>query len=290
MGSERKRQEDTTWNNVAKGLGWFSIGLGAAEMLAASAMVRFTGVRNSFKNRMLMRGYGIREMGAGFGILFDERPENWMWARVAGDFLDIGSLLSAARSAESSGGRIAMSMASVAGVTALDIYCAAKLSAQPEPRTARDAASRTASHSAIITIDRPADELYTRLRDFMRMRGEGGESRIFASGVEISEDSAARLLRWSARPGPGISVVGTVRFEPARSNRGTVVRAQLESPSNGAVARIAGKLFGIAGAELLQNELRKFKQLVETGEIATSEATAVTGMHEAQPPREPVHA
>jgi uncharacterized membrane protein len=290
MGSERRRQGDTTWNNVAKGLGWFSIGLGAAELLATSAMARFTGVRNSFGNRMLMRAYGVREIGAGFGILFDERPENWVWARVAGDFLDIGSLISAARSPESSGGRIAVSMLSVGGVTALDIYCAAKLSAQPEPRTARDEASRRASHSAIITIDRPPQELYRRLREFMRTRGEGGESRIFTSGVEISEDPGAQRIRWSARPVPAMSVAGTVRFEPAAANRGTIVRAELESPSNGAVARIAGKLFGIAGAELLQDELRKFKQLVETGEIATSEATAVTGMHEAQPPREPVHA
>jgi uncharacterized membrane protein len=142
----------------------------------------------------------------------------------------------------------------------------------------------------VITIDSSPEELQRRLRDFIRSRGEGGESRIFTSGVQVSEDAGTQRLRWSARPMAGVAVAGNVRFESAPANRGTIVYAELESPSSGMVARIAGKLFGIAGSELLQNELRKFKQLVETGEIAVSAATSESGIHEAQPPREVAHA
>jgi uncharacterized membrane protein len=209
---------------------------------------------------------------------------------VGGDLLDLGSLASSLGSRGSSGGRLAGSIGAVAGVTALDFYCASQLDRLPRSRAEQDQQSIRASNSAVITIDRPADELYRRLRDFMRTRGEGGESRIFTTGVEITEDPAGQRLRWRARAMKGVAIAGAIRFEPAQANRGTVVRAELESPSTGMVARVAGKLLGIAGGELLQNELRKFKQLVETGEIAISDATAEAGVHEAQPPQELAHA
>ena len=278
------------WERLAKGLGWFSIGLGLSELIAPGAMADFVGVRNSSGNRSVLRAYGMREIAAGIGILMQERPVGWMWARVAGDLLDFGSLAASVGSRASNGGRLAGSMGAVAGVTALDFYCASQLDRLPRSRAEQDQQSIRASNSAVITIDRPADDLYRRLRDFMRTRGEGGESRVFTSGVEITEDPAGQRLRWRARAMKGIAIAGNVRFEPAQANRGTVVRAELESPSTGMVARVAGKLLGIAGSELLQNELRKFKQLVETGEIATSAATAEAGVHQAQPPQELAHA
>lgn len=291
---QRSRKGTDGYERLAKGLGWFSLGLGAAELFAAGPMARFIGVRNSGGNRTRLRAYGMREIGAGVGILSRQRPQGWLWARVAGDIVDIGSLASGVSSPGSNGARIAGSILAVAGVTALDLYCASQMSRLPGNIT-RDDHSRRASHSAIITINRPADELQRRLRDFIRMRGEGGDSRVFTSGVQVSDIQSGapgtQGLRWRAQPATGIAVTGAIRFEPAPADRGTIVRAELESPWNSGVARVAGKLFKFAGGELLQEELRQFKQLVETGEIAVSDATMGSGvMHEAQPPRELVHA
>src|SRR5947209_15728050 len=76
---------------LARGLGWFSIGLGLAEALAPRAMGDLTGVRNAG----LVQAYGLREIATGIGILSSARPAGWMWGRVAGDALDIATLLAA---------------------------------------------------------------------------------------------------------------------------------------------------------------------------------------------------
>jgi uncharacterized membrane protein len=294
MSPQRKSNTNDNWERLANGLGWFSIGLGLSELIAPGPTAKFIGVRNSSSNRSVLRAYGMREIAAGIGILMQERPVGWLWARVAGDLLDFGSLAASIGSSGSSGGRLARSIGAVAGVTALDFYCASQLDRLPQSRAEQDQQSSRASNVAVITIDRPADELYRQLREFMRTRGEGGESRIFTSGVEITEDPTAQKLRWRGRPMRGVAIAGNVRFEPAPANRGTIVRAEVEPPSTGPagrmVASVAGRLMGLAGGELLQNELRKFKQLAETGEIAASDATVEMGMHEAQPPRELAHA
>jgi hypothetical protein len=108
------------WERLAKGLGWFSIGLGLSELIAPGAMADFVGVRNSSGNRSVLRAYGMREIAAGIGILMQERPVGWMWARVAGDLLDFGSLAASVGSRASNGGRLAGSMGADAGVTSLD--------------------------------------------------------------------------------------------------------------------------------------------------------------------------
>jgi hypothetical protein len=275
---------------LAKALGWFSIGLGMSELFASSGTAGLIGIKDDNTNRTVLRAYGLREIAAGIGILAQPRPAGWMWGRVAGDVVDIASLACALASRSSDRARVTTSLGAVLGVTALDVYCGTQLAKQPASRF-RDDQSRQSSGpaTAIIAIDRPGEELYSSLRDFMRMRGESGESRVFTSGLELGEDPSARRLRWRARPGAGLRVAGSAQVEAASAGRGSFIKAQLDF-SQGVVARVAGKLFGLAGAELLQNELRKFKQLVETGEIATSDASLHTGMHPAQPPLEIVHA
>src|SRR5947199_8140294 len=78
--------------SLARGLGWFSIGLGLAEVLIPGTMADLTGVRSEG----LLQMYGVREIAAGAGILNSKRPAGWMWSRVAGDALDLATLLAAA--------------------------------------------------------------------------------------------------------------------------------------------------------------------------------------------------
>lgn len=106
---------------LVKGLGWFSLGLGLAELVSPENIARITGTR---ANKRLIRSYGLREIGAGVGILAAQSPGRWLWARVAGDAVDLATLGKAARRRKM--GKAIFAIASVAGVTALDIVCAAR--------------------------------------------------------------------------------------------------------------------------------------------------------------------
>src|SRR5262245_5215197 len=74
----------------------------------------------------LIRGYGLREIGAGVGLLLASRPAPWLWARVAGDLLDLGTLR-AARGLSSRTRAVDAALAGVAAVTALDVAAASRL-------------------------------------------------------------------------------------------------------------------------------------------------------------------
>jgi hypothetical protein len=109
---------------VANGLGWFSIALGLTEIIAAKPLARALGMNGT----ALLRVYGVREIAAGVGILTQNRKGPWIWARIAGDALDIFTLGSAALSTRSSKRRnAAIAIAAVAPVVALDIVCGERL-------------------------------------------------------------------------------------------------------------------------------------------------------------------
>ena len=74
---------------LATFLGLFSIGLGLWELAAPRSVARVTGAR---LHPQLIQAYGLREIMAGVGILSDHQPRGWLWARVAGDALDLATL------------------------------------------------------------------------------------------------------------------------------------------------------------------------------------------------------
>lgn len=110
---------------LANALGWFSIGLGAVETAAPGAVARFLGIP---RRDRAIRSMGMREITAGIGILTKERPAKWMWARVAGDMIDL-AMLGLAVPASQRRDRIAISAALVGGILAMDVYCARRLRA-----------------------------------------------------------------------------------------------------------------------------------------------------------------
>ncbi len=63
-----------------------------------------------------------------------------------------------------------------------------------------------------------------------------------------------------------------MRFQPAPAGRGTEVKVVVEyNPPGGAIAAAAAKLFGEAPEQQIADDLRRFKQFMEAGEIATTE-------------------
>lgn len=76
---------------IARGLGWFSLALGAAETLAPPRLNRALDLRRNRDG--LLRVLGARKIAAGIGILATRRKRQpWLLARVAGDALDLAAL------------------------------------------------------------------------------------------------------------------------------------------------------------------------------------------------------
>ena len=111
---------------LAKGLGWFSLGLGLAEVVAPGKLARWLGMEGS---ENLLRVYGFREIATGLGILSRREPTEWVWGRVAGDFLDLATLVPGLSTDNPNRKNVAAAIAAVAGVTVLDVLAGKQLSA-----------------------------------------------------------------------------------------------------------------------------------------------------------------
>jgi hypothetical protein len=106
---------------LVRGIGLFSLGLGVAELVAPGKIARTFGLEGK---ENLLRAYGAREIGAGIGTLSTD-PQPALWARVAGDFIDMATLAFGAKSENQETKRNAlMGVAAVAGITALDAFAA----------------------------------------------------------------------------------------------------------------------------------------------------------------------
>ncbi|RWY83948.1 hypothetical protein EHI44_21760 [Rhizobium leguminosarum] len=104
-------------DRLARKLGWFSIGLGLAEMFAAGKIAHALGMRG---NENLIRAFGVREIGSGVMTLSVDK-QTGMASRIAGDALDIATLATAMRPENRNRENAALALAMVAGITLLDI-------------------------------------------------------------------------------------------------------------------------------------------------------------------------
>ena len=115
-------------HRLARGLGWFSVCLGLAELISGKELDRYLGTG---RREGVLRLFGLRELGAGAVILAQREPNAAsVWSRVGGDVMDLiflGTALEEQRN-ETRLERLTISTATVAAITALDIYCAWKLS------------------------------------------------------------------------------------------------------------------------------------------------------------------
>jgi len=290
------RSSEEKWTN---GLGWFSIGLGAAEVLAPRTVARLIGLNGRGKPAVL-RTSGLREIAAGIGILSQPQPVGWMWGRVAGDLMDLATLGSAARSDSTNRTRIAAATTAVLGVTALDVFYSRQLTRQ----TSLFGTDGRARIVRSIMVDRSPDEVYQFWHNFDNMRSilervESARELDSTRSQWMLKTPLGKTLEWTAEtiidePGKHIAwrsvgesdieISGSVWFEKAPADRGTLVRVQIEyGPSIAALIGKAGKLFGAGAEDEVENMLRRFKQMIETGEIAKSDAGVRWGPHAAQP-------
>jgi uncharacterized membrane protein len=108
--------------------------------------------------------------------------------------------------------------------------------------------------------------------------------------AEVTADVPAERMSWRSTEGASVPNTGEVRWVRAPGARGTEVHVDLSyDPPAGAAGAAVAELFGEEPNQQLRDDLRRFKQLLETGEIARSDSTpsgarARTSMaHAAQP-------
>lgn len=144
--------------------------------------------------------------------------------------------------------------------------------------------------SRSVTINRRAAELYAYWRDFSNLasfmenvesvevrddttshwtvKGPGGSSVEW--DAQITQDIPGQAIAWTSVNGPDVSNSGRIEFRDC-GQRGTVVTATIhyDAPA-GIVGRAVAKLFQREPGIQARRDLRRFKQLMETGEIATN--------------------
>lgn len=105
-------------------------------------------------------------------------------------------------------------------------------------------------------------------RTYWTVKGPAGTSVSWEA--EIVNEEPDRLIAWRSLEGAEVSNAGSVRFTPAPGGRGTEIYVKLEyAPPAGKAGEIVAKLFGKDPNQQVAGDLRRLKQLLETGEIAT---------------------
>jgi uncharacterized membrane protein len=144
-----------------------------------------------------------------------------------------------------------------------------------------------------VTINKPAAELYAYFRDFAKLATfmenvervdllDGARSHWVVKApagktvewdARITEERDGELIAWTSEDGADVANSGRVEFRDAGA-RGTVVTATVAyDPPAGMIGKLVAKVFQREPAIQARRDLRRFKQLMETGEIATAART-----------------
>ena len=145
-----------------------------------------------------------------------------------------------------------------------------------------------------VTINRPRAAVYQFWRDFAHLSEfmahvqsvtptGGGRSHWVVSApagqtvewdAEVVQDRPDELVAWRSLEGSDIRHEGTVRFTDAPADRGTEIHVDLryDAPAGKAGEAVA-KLFGEEPSQQLRDDLRRLKQVLETGEVVRSDGS-----------------
>lgn len=287
LGIERETP-DRRSQGTARVLGWFSLGLGAAAIAATPRLSRLCGVDDSRTARTVLRVAGVRELGHAAALLIPRRAGWGTWTRVAGDIMDLaacGRAMSGRKGERRR--RLMYTTGALAGITVVDLYTAL--------RTTRGGrvTGRNRVHGAV-TINRTMEEAYRFWHDFenlprfmyhlqsVRMTGvrqshwtaKAPAGRSVQWDAEVVEDRPNELIRWRSTEGATVPNSGSVRFMRAAGGHGTEVRVELEySVPGGKLGAMVAKVFGENPQQQVCDDLRRFKQVIETGEIVRSDGS-----------------
>jgi uncharacterized membrane protein len=144
----------------------------------------------------------------------------------------------------------------------------------------------------VVTIDAPADQLYAFWRNLEELPrfmdhlvavtriderrshwvARAPARRVVEWDAEIINEIPGELIAWSTIDESEVVSAGSVQFKPAPGGRGTEVRVRLQyDPPAGKIGATVAWLLGHEPSQTIREDLRRFKQLMEAGEIPTTE-------------------
>ena len=283
----------------AHALGLFSIGLGLFQIAAPRLAARLVGLRNGHGTSNALMAVGMRELASGIGILARPSSATWLWARAAGDAMDLALLGRALGNGVKSPARVLAAGAAVLGVAVVDTVSATKLSRQESIQKLSLPIHVTQS----ITINRTPETVYHFWRDLKNLprfmahlesvevtngtstwRARAPAGMTVEWQAEIIQDRPNDVIAWRSLEGASVPNRGAVRFQRAPGGKGTQVHVELKyDPPGGMLTATIAKLFGEEPGQQIAEDLRRLKQVLETGSIVHSDASVHRGMHPAQP-------
>ncbi|HEU0101524.1 MAG TPA: SRPBCC family protein [Mycobacteriales bacterium] len=287
--------KDHARDRLTTGLGWASLGLGLPLLLRPDDVTARVGAGVGDSQRTAALAVGARELLAAAGLLRRPGP-GLLWARVLGDAVDL-ALLGRALQRPALPARVRRfgtatrtddrqraltATAAVAGITLVDLYAA----------VSRSRGGSASELRAVTTVAKPPREVYDFWRqlsnlptfmahlDTVRVTGDRTSrwtaTAPFGTKVDwdavITEDLPGQRLSWRSEPGSRIANEGTVRFLRAPGDRGTEVHVSLRySAPGGRLGKALARYAGEEPHQMLDDDLRRLKQVLETGEVVRSD-------------------
>jgi uncharacterized membrane protein len=290
----RSQRFDVAPANLSRGLGWFSLALGLTEIALPEMLSRTIGIKPKSSTSWLLRAMGVRELLSGAGVLMQPHRPLPLWTRLAGDVVDLALLAVATRTRNSRSGRLAGAMVAVAGISALDVLAARRT------QRAFSEARRPAIFS--VTINKPPAEVYAFFRqlaklplfmDYLESVHEVDHQRshwvarlpvggTLAWDARITEERPGEALAWQSVEGSLINTRGRVTFARAPGRDMTEVRVEMQLGFLG--TRPSTSVARFFTRSQIKGDLRRLKQVLETGEVLMSDASAHRRPHPARPP------
>jgi len=141
-----------------------------------------------------------------------------------------------------------------------------------------------------VTISKPAAELFAYFRNFANLPTfmenveridvldnqrshwvvKAPGDKLVEWDARITEERDGELIAWTSEEGADVANSGRIEFTEAGA-RGTVVTATIAyDPPGGVIGKLIAKMFQREPAIQARRDLRRFKQLMETGEVATA--------------------
>jgi uncharacterized membrane protein len=285
---DRLRSSDTQGSDdpLGRALGLASVGLGLPMLLRPGTVDRAAGVGDGAKQRTITAAVGAREFVHAAGLLHPRLGSRWAVTRVLGDAMDLTVLGVALRRHDRKGlGRTVAATAAIAAITAVDIYAAIRSWTAAGKEQSMDLTATT-------TVGKSPQEVYEFWRRFEQLpefmahvddvrqesdtrshwRVTAPFGRTVEWDAEITQDVPGQVIAWRSTGDADVSNSGRVRFSPAPRGQGTELHVALtyEVPG-GALAEALARWAGEDPHQQLDDDLRRFKQVMETGQVVRSE-------------------
>jgi uncharacterized membrane protein len=255
----------------------------------------------------VIRAVGYRELVHAVTLLVGSPTT--VWTRVAGDALDLALL---GRALADRGGerrtRVTATTAVVAGLAAVDLVAALRTRRDGQHGRGRPGPLQV---QAAVTVRSSPQEVYAYWRDLENLPSFMGHLRSVTDDgagrstwtanapvrksvrwqAELTGDVPGKRISWKSLPGADVANSGTVHFAATPDGEATEVRVSLHyDVPGGAVGRAVARLWGEEPTQQVNDDLRRFKQILETGSLVVSDAMphgADSGHQMSQRPAQP---